>query len=215
MLPQTYLHVAAPSAVQIPFTSGENTFFASGYVRSSGKYQTDTSQILIVKSPYARTHHDPQTCLQGLGETIVAEDMFSPHADMYIRRLTLRSGDFVYYWFTDGSRVVFDYGERVWEGLRGCIGCELGIDTEKLESMIIRSLYKVVDTYIAWGRELSRIELKYAISDCRISACTRVYTKSKTMTCMREHFGKNTLKLFCGVSELGSTIYHTIEFPPI
>ncbi len=107
----------------IPFSEREAGYFETNEVifgkKFTGKTQKGiTFTLLVVSSKSARTHHDPEICLQGLGYTI--NDSKTIQIDTFLIR-SLRVNDEnsqVIYWFVGKDKNILDYSERVWEEMR-------------------------------------------------------------------------------------------------
>ena len=109
----------------IPFSDKEKTLFLNTDVTFASKYalkwkQKDLS-LLLVKSTSARSHHDPELCLQGLGYRLLHEQTIS-FSDAQIKQIEIQTSDdlhsqtgVVYYWYVSKDKIITDYSERVWE----------------------------------------------------------------------------------------------------
>jgi exosortase O len=109
----------------IPFNEKEKALFFNSDVIYSSKYSLKWRQknmnLLLVKSKSARTHHDPELCLQGLGYRIIQEES-QVVANIRIKQLKIQISDnfnspkaTVYYWYVSKDKIIIDYSERVWE----------------------------------------------------------------------------------------------------
>jgi exosortase O len=133
-LPTTVLQVTASEKIltlpqsdleKIPFTDKENTLFVNKDVSFAGKYAVNWHHqkefsILLVESTSARSHHDPEVCLQGLGYRLVSENTLLV-GSAPINEIQIQTSDdsqspkaSVYYWFVSKDKIITDYSERVW-----------------------------------------------------------------------------------------------------
>lgn len=107
----------------LPFSDREQSFFVNSDVTFSKKYTGETKDgipftLLLVSSKSARTHHDPETCLLGLGYKINNSEIFKIN-DLTVRRLSLNENNaHLIYWFVSKDKNILDYSERVWEEIR-------------------------------------------------------------------------------------------------
>ncbi len=105
---------------ELPFTDREVSYFVNSDVEFSKKFSGTITggqifSLLIVTSKSARTHHDPEICLQGLGYKINNSEILQANG-LRLRRLTLNDGnDQVLYWYVGKENNLLDYSERVWE----------------------------------------------------------------------------------------------------
>lgn len=101
----------------IPLTAKEQSLFFTPDVSLAAKYQFVWHQknisLLLVKSKSARSHHDPQICLQGLGYKLANEEniMVESH---FIKQIEIDPG-LAYYWYQSQGDIIADYSERVWQ----------------------------------------------------------------------------------------------------
>jgi exosortase O len=108
---------------ELAMSDQEKAYFATDEVVISTKYQGTLTNgkkysLLIVGSTSARKHHDPETCLQGLGHKITDTQVIQLENTLPVRQLRLNdNNDVVYYWFVSKDKTVLDYSERVWEEL--------------------------------------------------------------------------------------------------
>lgn len=106
--------------LEIPFSKAEQNYFLNSDVEFSKKYSGTTQQgknfsLLVVTSKSARTHHDPEICLQGLGHEITGNQILQIQ-NLRIKQLKLNdNSDTVYYWYVGKDKNILDYSERVWE----------------------------------------------------------------------------------------------------
>ena len=118
---------SSPNTVSsvIPFSDKENTLFLNEDVTFASKYSLKWQQkdfsLLLVKSTSARSHHDPELCLQGLGYRLLHQQTV-PFADAHIKQIEIQTSDdplsptgLVYYWYVSKDKIITDYSERVWE----------------------------------------------------------------------------------------------------
>lgn len=108
---------------ELSFSEREKSYFVNSDVEFSKKYSGKTASgipfsLLIVSSKSARTHHDPEICLQGLGYEI--NNVEIRQVDNFrLRQLTLNDNrDQVLYWYIGKNKNLLDYSERVWEEVR-------------------------------------------------------------------------------------------------
>jgi exosortase O len=119
-----------PSAVlsQIPFSEKEETLFLHTDVTFAGKYslhwQNKDISLLLVTSNSARSHHDPELCLQGLGYRLIGQETITL-GDDHIQQITIQTAKQhdsvqadVYYWYVNKDKTITDYSQRVWEQFR-------------------------------------------------------------------------------------------------
>ncbi len=105
---------------ELPFTDREQSYFVNSDVEFSKKFTGVTGNgqpfsLLIVSSKSARTHHDPEICLQGLGYEIDNSEILQAK-DFRLRKLSLNGNkDEVLYWYVGRNKNLLDYSERVWE----------------------------------------------------------------------------------------------------
>ena len=112
----------------VPFSEKEKTLFLNTDVTFASKYALKWKQkdlnLLLVRSTSARSHHDPELCLQGLGYRLLHEQtiLFS---DAQIKEIEIQTSDDphsptgeVYYWYVSKDTIITDYSERVWEQFR-------------------------------------------------------------------------------------------------
>lgn len=109
----------------VPFNEKEKTLFFNSDVIFSSKYNLKWKQknmgLLLVKSKSARTHHDPELCLQGLGYRLISQESKTIDGNR-IKQIEIQTSDdfdsplaTVYYWYVSKDRIIIDYSERVWE----------------------------------------------------------------------------------------------------
>lgn len=109
-----------PKLSELPFSEREESYFVNSDVEFSKKFSGVTPEgqafsLLIVASKSARTHHDPEICLQGLGYEINNSEILQV-SSVRLRRLTLNGNkDQVFYWYVGNNKNLLDYSERVWE----------------------------------------------------------------------------------------------------
>ncbi len=107
----------------LSFNEREQSFFINSDVDFSKKYKGETKEglpftLLLVSSKSARTHHDPETCLLGLGYKINNSEIFRIN-DITVRRLSLNENNaHLIYWFLSSDKIIIDYSERVWEQIK-------------------------------------------------------------------------------------------------
>lgn len=118
---QIFYDVAIPNAniTELPLTKGEKLYFETNEVAFLKKYRgtwglAEEFSLLFVGSTSARSHHDPETCLQAMGYRIVESNIIEL-SSIRMRKLTLNEGDTVYYWFIGKDKTVVDYSQRVFE----------------------------------------------------------------------------------------------------
>jgi hypothetical protein len=105
---------------ELEFTDREKSYFVNSDVEFSKKFSGTTAggqpfSLLVVSSKSARTHHDPEICLQGLGYEINNSEILQIDG-IRLRRLALNDGkDRVLYWYVGKDKNLLDYSERVWE----------------------------------------------------------------------------------------------------
>lgn len=108
----------------IPFSEKEKTLFLNKDVTFASKYSLNIDEkklsLLLVKSASARSYHDPELCLQGLGYIILSNHSV-PLTKSAIQKLTLQTASdpgsqrgWVYYWYVSHDTVITDYSARVW-----------------------------------------------------------------------------------------------------
>jgi len=108
---------------ELSFSDREMSYFVNSDVEFSKKYSGQTKSgipftLLLVSSKSARTHHDPETCILGLGYTLNNSEIFNVQG-LTVRRLTLNDDTaHLVYWFVSEDKVILDYSERVWEEIR-------------------------------------------------------------------------------------------------
>lgn len=113
---------------EIPFSEKEKTLFFSTDVSYAAKHEVSWKQkqlsLLVVKSSSARTHHDPELCLQGLGYQLVNDETILL-SGAHIKKLEIKTADdansttgIVYYWYVSADKTITDYSERVWEEIK-------------------------------------------------------------------------------------------------
>ncbi|MFA6518599.1 MAG: exosortase O [Candidatus Shapirobacteria bacterium] len=101
----------------IPLTAKEQSLFFTPDVSLAAKYQfvwhNKNVSLLLVKSKSARSHHDPQICLQSLGYKLANEEniMVASH---FIKQIEIDPG-FAYYWYQSSNDIISDYSQRVWQ----------------------------------------------------------------------------------------------------
>ncbi len=105
-----------------PFSKREAGYFETNEVIFGKKFVGKTENgipftLLVVSSKSARTHHDPEICLQGLGYTINDSKVVQV-APLLIRSLRVNDNSQVVYWFVGKDKNILDYSERVWEEIR-------------------------------------------------------------------------------------------------
>jgi hypothetical protein len=115
------LQLPSYSLQPVPFTQKEEGFFINREIEFSKKYQglTGTGKhfsLLIVASTSWRTHHNPEICLQGLGYHIESSEIYKTGA-IAVRKVSLKEGGSVIYWFASKDKTIMDYSERIWEGM--------------------------------------------------------------------------------------------------
>jgi len=107
----------------LAFSSAEESYFVNSDVEFSKKFTGQTSagtsfSLLVVSSKSARTHHDPEICLQGLGHTISNSEIFQVN-NFRVRKLSLDDNKAsAIYWFVGKDKNLLDYSERVWEEVK-------------------------------------------------------------------------------------------------
>lgn len=105
---------------ELQFTDREKSYFVNSDVEFSKKFSGITANgqafsLLVVSSKSARTHHDPEVCLQGLGYEINDSEILQTD-EVRLRRLILNDRkDQVLYWYVGSDKNLLDYSERVWE----------------------------------------------------------------------------------------------------
>lgn len=116
VLPSTLL-------TELSFTEREQSYFVNSDVEFSKKFSGVTKDglafsLLIVSSKSARTHHDPEICLQGLGYEINNSEIVQING-LKVRRLSLNDNTAeVLYWYVGKNKNLLDYSERVWEEVK-------------------------------------------------------------------------------------------------
>ncbi len=107
----------------LAFSRAEESYFVNSDVEFSKKFTGQTKDgiqfsLLVVSSKSARTHHDPEICLQGLGHTISNSEIFQIN-DFRVRKLSLDDNKATaIYWFVGKDKNLLDYSERVWEEVK-------------------------------------------------------------------------------------------------
>lgn len=106
----------------LPFSKREAGYFETNDVQFGKKFVGKTGNgipftLLIVSSKSAKTHHDPEICLQGLGYTINDSKVVQINSFL-IRNLQVNDTNQVLYWFVGKDKNILDYSERVWEEIR-------------------------------------------------------------------------------------------------
>ncbi len=128
--PEHSISFSSPNALssEIPLSDAEKTIFFDTDVSFASKYELKWKQknlsLLLVKSSSARSHHDPELCLQGLGYRLLAEQSIQI-SDTQLKQIEIQTSDdrqaqkgFVYYWFVSSDSIITEYSERVWEQFR-------------------------------------------------------------------------------------------------
>lgn len=111
------------SLSELPFTGREESYFVNSDVEYSKKFSGLTKtglqfSLLVVSSKSARTHHDPEICLQGLGYTISNSEILQIDS-LKVRKLSLNDNTAqVFYWYVGKNKNLLDYSERVWEEVK-------------------------------------------------------------------------------------------------
>ena len=111
------------SLSELPFSDREESYFVNSDVEYSKKFSGVTKNglefsLLVVSSKSARTHHDPEICLQGLGYEINNSEILQVNS-LKIRRLSLNDNTAqVFYWYVGKNKNLLDYSERVWEEVK-------------------------------------------------------------------------------------------------
>lgn len=143
----------------IPFNEKEKTIFFNSDVIFASKYSLKWRQknmnLLLVKSKSARTHHDPELCLQGLGYRLIQEE--SQIVDnIRVKQLKIQTADnidspkaTVFYWYVSKNKIIIDYSERVWEQFnkpnQEWILTELSyFDTQQLTNKELGELFNLI-----------------------------------------------------------------------
>ncbi|MBI4130496.1 archaeosortase/exosortase family protein [Candidatus Roizmanbacteria bacterium] len=117
---EIHLSLETLSVTEASFQESESLYFQSPEIAFSKKFTGQTAHqtpytVIVVGSSSARVHHDPETCLQSIGHTIVDSQVLS-YDQHPVKQLSLNQGmDQVYYWYRSGDEVILDYSERVWE----------------------------------------------------------------------------------------------------
>lgn len=131
---------------ELSFSKAEESYFVNSDIEFSKKFRGQTKEgapfsLLVVSSKSARTHHDPEICLQGLGHTLTNNEILQV-SDFRVRKLSLDDNKAsAIYWFIGKDKNLLDYSERVWEEIKNpnqtwvlvTIGFSDSVDTSKQE----------------------------------------------------------------------------------
>jgi hypothetical protein len=129
------LTLAGYAVHPLALASSERDYYVQRGVDTAVKFELEddrsgsrsTLLLTVARSWYLQ--HAPERCVRGSGHVIAESEVIHLAQDaglveapdpILVRRLVLDAGESsLFYWFTDGERVLADYGARVWSGLRG------------------------------------------------------------------------------------------------
>ncbi len=125
---QTTFNLPSMQLVVLPFSDKEQSLFINSDVTFARKMSFQWVQknmtLLLIRSSSARSHHDPEICLQGLGYKLL-QDQTITLSSSQVRQLEIQTTTdklsdkgIIYYWYVSQDKVITDYSQRVWEQFR-------------------------------------------------------------------------------------------------